>query len=212
MLCAWSPAEAVGTVRDPCWQCPDLAWRARPCAAGYSGGQPRDCQPPGSGGRVPGWPFWPGSRSRRPCAAAGGQPAGLGPVHTCACISGELDEVSAGHDPPVHTPRLGYTELQLFTGVEITSWENAVPARAGVWNAAGPARRPSVLTWPDGPNTGTAPATRATSAACGCTWCAPCKGCPSPSAWPAPRLTSATCCPASWPPGRTCWLPGPARP
>jgi hypothetical protein len=36
-------------------------------------------------------------------------------------------------------------------------------------------------TWPDGRSTGTAPATRATAGACGCTWSAPCTAFPSPS-------------------------------
>ena len=41
------------------------------------------------------------------------------------------------------------------------------------WSAAAPARLPNAPTWPDGPNTGTAPAIRATSAACACTWSLP---------------------------------------
>ena len=36
----------------------------------------------------------------------------------------------------------------------------SIPPR---WNAAGPGRQPADLTWPDGPHTGLAPATRATS-------------------------------------------------
>ena len=35
----------------------------------------------------------------------------------------------------------------------------------------------SALTWPDGPNTATAPAIRATSGDCACTCCAPCTAC-----------------------------------
>ena len=40
---------------------------------------------------------------------------------------------------------------------------------------------PNGPTWPDGPSTGTAPATRAISGACGCTWCVPCTACRSRS-------------------------------
>ena len=48
-------------------------------------------------------------------------------------------------------------------------------------SAAGPARPPSARTWPDGPNTGMAPVIRGISGAFGCTWCAPCRACLSPS-------------------------------
>ncbi len=48
-------------------------------------------------------------------------------------------------------------------------------------SATGPARPPSARTWPDGPNTGIAPVIRGTSGAFGCTWCAPCRACLSPS-------------------------------
>ena len=40
---------------------------------------------------------------------------------------------------------------------------------------------PSGRRWPGGPNTATAPATRATSGGCGCTWSAPCTASRSPS-------------------------------
>src|SRR6266581_8473980 len=83
-----------------------------------------------------------------------------------------------------------------------------IPPRS---NADVPARPPSVLTWPDGPNTGIAPVTRATSGAFGCTWCAPWAACLSRSPWPARKPTNARCWPAcspltrSWPP------PGPGQ-
>jgi hypothetical protein len=64
------------------------------------------------------------------------------------------------------------------------------------WSAAAPARLPNAPTWPDGPNTGTAPAIRATSAACACTWSLPWPACPSRSPWPTPKPTSA---PSRWP-------------
>ncbi len=46
------------------------------------------------------------------------------------------------------------------------------------WSAAVPARPPGALTWPDGLNTGTAPAIRAISGACGCTWSCTLQGLP----------------------------------
>ena len=49
------------------------------------------------------------------------------------------------------------------------------------WSAAAPGRRPSARRWPGGPNTATAPATRAASGGCGCIWSAPCTACRSPS-------------------------------
>ncbi len=60
------------------------------------------------------------------------------------------------------------------------------PTMYGWWtphrsNAAVPGRRPSGPTWPDGLSTATAPVIRATSGACGCTWCARWAGCRSPS-------------------------------
>ena len=51
----------------------------------------------------------------------------------------------------------------------------SIPPR---WSAAGPARPPSARTWPDGLSTGIAPATRATSGACGCTWSCTLQGLP----------------------------------
>jgi hypothetical protein len=67
-------------------------------------------------------------------------------------------------------------------------------------------------TWPAGPSTAPAPATRAPFGGCGCTWSAPCRACRSASRWPAPTPTSARCCWASWPPTRPCWPSGPTRP
>lgn len=49
------------------------------------------------------------------------------------------------------------------------------------WNAAAHARPPSVPTWPDGPNTGTAPVTAASSGDCGSTWFPPSRACRSAS-------------------------------
>ena len=80
------------------------------------------------------------------------------------------------------------------------------------WSAAVPGRPPSGRPWPAGPPTATAPATRATSGGCGCTWSAPCTACRSASRWPAPKPTNAKCCSASWPLTRPWWPPGPARP
>src|SRR6266536_5168844 len=49
------------------------------------------------------------------------------------------------------------------------------------WSAAARARPPSARSWPAGPSTATAPATRATFGGCGCTWSAPCTACRSAS-------------------------------
>ena len=46
------------------------------------------------------------------------------------------------------------------------------------WNAGVPGRPPSGRHWPAGPATATAPATRAGSGGCGCTWSAPSQGLP----------------------------------
>jgi hypothetical protein len=48
-------------------------------------------------------------------------------------------------------------------------------------NAAPPATPPAARTWPDGPDTDIAPATRATSGGCGCTWSPPSAACPPAS-------------------------------
>ena len=47
------------------------------------------------------------------------------------------------------------------------------------WSAAAPGRPPSARSWPGGPPTATAPATRAASGGCGCIWSAPCTACRS---------------------------------
>ena len=69
-------------------------------------------------------------------------------------------------DPALH-PGLGLI-IRAYEPTATDGWW--IPPRS---SAAAPARPPNVLTWPDGPNTGTAPVTRATSGAFGCTWCAP---------------------------------------
>ena len=62
------------------------------------------------------------------------------------------------------TPRCGATTSGWWT-----------PLR---WSAAARGRPPSARRWPGGPSTATAPATRATSGGCGCTWSAPSHGLP----------------------------------
>jgi hypothetical protein len=62
------------------------------------------------------------------------------------------------------TPRCGATTCGSWT-----------PRRS---SADVPARPSSAPSWPDGPSTGTAQATRATSGDCGCTWCATLHGLP----------------------------------
>jgi len=47
------------------------------------------------------------------------------------------------------------------------------------WSAAAPGRPPSGRRWPGGPSMATAPAIRATSGGCGCSWSAPCTACRS---------------------------------
>jgi hypothetical protein len=49
------------------------------------------------------------------------------------------------------------------------------------WSAAARARPPSARSWLGGPPTAGAPAIHAGSGGCGCTWCAPCMACRSPS-------------------------------
>jgi hypothetical protein len=62
----------------------------------------------------------------------------------------------------------------------------------------------SVRPWPAGPPTATAPATRATSGGCGCTWSAPCTACRSASRWPAPSRRTPSAAGHPWRrPGQT---------
>jgi hypothetical protein len=57
-------------------------------------------------------------------------------------------------------------------------------------------------------STATAPVTAASSGACGCTWCAPSRACPSPSPSPGPRPMSGRPCWTRARPNRTSSPPG----
>jgi hypothetical protein len=65
------------------------------------------------------------------------------------------------------TPRCGWT---------MSGW--SIPSRS---SADTPAGRSSARNWPDEPSMATAPATPASFGICGCTWCARCTACRSPS-------------------------------
>src|ERR1022692_2917590 len=155
---------------------------------------------------TPSWSPW---RSCRPCWGLPPRPAGCGtPVLTCGTCSRTC--------PSSPVTISGCAEPPRCSGTLSGRWRPAPPhgpMTSGWWtpprsSAAGPVRPPSARTWPDGLSTGFAPATPATSGAFACIWYAPCRACPSPSPWPAPRPTSARSWPACSPPARTWSRPG----
>ena len=118
--------------------------------------------------------------------------------HARAHLRGMFPHVpqQPGYNKRLRALAAAMTWLTAVLARDTSLWSDDVwIADSTPWNAAAPAKPPAALTWPDGPNTGTAPATRATSGDCGCTCSPPCTACPSASRSRVPRLMNAR---SSW--------------